>query len=176
MLKGKVLQKTSALNHSGDGTFFSNFCWGRNNMNGKRLVIYSAVLIIVTCVATFILTTALNAVMFNYRLETGYDVAGTKIDSAIKLIKKNYYLQPDDEKLIDGAISGLVNSLGDPYSTYMDKEEYKDFENYISGTYSGIGVEVTADKEDKRILVVAPIEGTPADKAGVKPGDKIPQG
>ena len=142
-------------------------------MNAKRLIIFSAVLIVVTAITTFVLTTALNAVMFGYGINIAPAINNSKIDKTIRLIQDAYYLEPNKDKLIDGAVAGLVAALDDPYSAYMSKEEYAQFDTIISGKYSGIGVTVTADIKDKRILVVAPIEGTPADKAGIKTGDKI---
>lgn len=143
-------------------------------MNGKKLVIYSAVLMVVTAITTFILTTALNVAMFGFGINTvPKPEMDSKINKVAKIIEESYYLEPDKTKFADGAVSGLVASLNDPYSVYMTKTEYDQFNTIIEGSYSGIGISVTADKDDKRILVVAPIEGTPAEKAGIKSGDKI---
>jgi len=83
---------------------------------------------------------------------------------------------PNAEKITDqervyGAISGLVDSLNDPYSVFFDPEETKSFQEDISGNFSGVGMEVSI--KNKILTVIAPLKGTPAEKAGMKPGDKI---
>ena len=84
---------------------------------------------------------------------------------------ENSYVEPQDsQKLIYGAIKGMVHSL-DPHSSFMTKEEYKELMTETKGSFSGIGIEVTI--KDKILTVVSPIEGTPAYKAGMKAGDKI---
>ena len=70
-----------------------------------------------------------------------------------------------------GAIKGLVDSLGDPYSVYFPPEDSKDFMDTINGSFEGIGMEV--GMKDKVLTVIAPLKGTPADRAGIKSGDKI---
>jgi carboxyl-terminal processing protease len=77
----------------------------------------------------------------------------------------------NDQNRIYGAITGLVNSLNDPYSTFFNPEETKSFEDDISGSFGGIGVEV--DIKDKILTVIAPLKDTPGYNAGLKSGDKI---
>ena len=76
-----------------------------------------------------------------------------------------------DQERVYGAIKGLAGSLNDPYSTFFNPDETKSFEDDISGEFSGVGMEVGI--KDKILTVVAPLKGTPAEKAGIKPGDKI---
>lgn len=76
-----------------------------------------------------------------------------------------------DQERVYGAISGLIGSLNDPYSVFFRPEEAKMFEDEISGTFSGIGVEVGI--KNKILTVIAPIKDTPGYKAGLKSGDKI---
>jgi carboxyl-terminal processing protease len=78
----------------------------------------------------------------------------------------------DEEKYTDYMLKGLFESLDDPYSVYMTKEEFKDFNEATSGNYAGIGIYVNLD-DDGFIEVVSPIEDTPAERAGFKSGDKI---
>jgi carboxyl-terminal processing protease len=83
---------------------------------------------------------------------------------------------PDAVKLSDqdrvwGAVKGLVGSLNDPYSTFFPPEEAKQFAETIDNEFSGVGMEVGI--KDKVLTVVAPMKGSPADKAGIKSGDKI---
>jgi len=76
-----------------------------------------------------------------------------------------------DQEKVWGAISGLVSSYGDPYTTFFPPAENKDFETTIQGEFSGVGMEVGI--EDGILTVVAPLKGTPAQNAGIKSGDKI---
>lgn len=68
--------------------------------------------------------------------------------AAYDKIKSDYYKQADDEKLTDGAIKGMLEALGDPYSTYMDKKEAASFEESITSSFEGIGAQVE-EKMDK---------------------------
>ncbi|OGI85896.1 hypothetical protein A3A01_01160 [Candidatus Nomurabacteria bacterium RIFCSPLOWO2_01_FULL_39_17] len=77
----------------------------------------------------------------------------------------------NDQKRVYGAISGLVNSLDDPYSAFFNPEDTKIFEDDISGSFGGIGVEI--GMKNKIITVVAPLKDTPGYRAGIKSGDKI---
>lgn len=90
------------------------------------------------------------------------------------LIKSQYLDQVDTAKLINGAAKGMVDSLGDPYSVYLDRDAYKELNMQIEGTFGGIGVEIDLD-EDKQLVVVSPLPGTPAGRAGIKSGDVIKQ-
>jgi len=76
----------------------------------------------------------------------------------------------DEKKLITDAISGMVASL-DPHSVYFDKKSYKEFREGTTGRFVGVGIEIS--QEDGLVKVVSPIEGSPADKAGLKPNDLI---
>lgn len=84
-----------------------------------------------------------------------------------------YYVdQPlDDTKLMEGAINGMMESLGDPHSSYMDPDQFKQMNADLGGEYEGIGawVDVTGDY----LTIISPMTGSPAEKAGVKPGDQI---
>jgi carboxyl-terminal processing protease len=94
-----------------------------------------------------------------------------KLYSAYDTLKSNYFQKVDEEKLIDGAINGMIDSLDDPYSDYMDKKEAKSFDETISSSFNGIGAEI--QEQDGNIMVISPIKDSPAEKAGLKPNDKI---
>ncbi|MEW5552400.1 S41 family peptidase [Peribacillus frigoritolerans] len=94
-----------------------------------------------------------------------------KLYTTYDKIKDNYYEEVDEEKLVDGAIKGMIKSLDDPYSAYMDKKEASSFDESISSSFEGIGAEI--QEQDGKIMVVSPIKGSPAEKAGVKPNDII---
>jgi carboxyl-terminal processing protease len=89
-----------------------------------------------------------------------------------KLITDKYVtVPPDDKALFYGSIKGMVEALDDPYSEFTDPEETKLFEQRMSGTFFGIGAEV--GEQDGSIIIAAPMDGSPAAKAGLKPGDTI---
>jgi carboxyl-terminal processing protease len=87
-------------------------------------------------------------------------------------IKKNYVDGTQDDVLMDGAMKGLFEALEDPYSTYLTPSEFKSMNEMTSGSFGGIGVIVTKSEEGY-ITVVAPVEDTPGEKAGIKTNDKI---
>lgn len=86
-------------------------------------------------------------------------------------LKTNYVGDIDDLELLRGAIKGMVESLNDPYSEYFTPSEFKDFNESISGNYEGIGIVITL--KDKYITVVSVFSGSPAEKAGIKAGDRF---
>jgi len=94
-----------------------------------------------------------------------------KLFAAFDTLKNNYYEEVDQEKMINGAINGMVESLDDPYSDYMDSEEAKGFHDSISSSFEGIGAEI--QEQDGYITIVSPIKDSPAEKAGLKPNDKV---
>ena len=85
-------------------------------------------------------------------------------------IKADYVEKPDDAKLIEGAINGMISSL-DPHSRYMNEKGWSDMQETTHGEFGGLGIEVTM--EDGLVKVVAPIDDTPAAKAGILSGDLI---
>lgn len=88
----------------------------------------------------------------------------------LRQIEKNYVEPQDSQKMIYGAIKGMVQSL-DPHSSFMTKEEHQDLLIETKGSFSGVGIEISV--RDNLLTVVSPIEGTPAHAAGIQAGDKI---
>ena len=86
------------------------------------------------------------------------------------MVKTDYVEPVDEKKLITDAISGMVASL-DPHSVYFDKKSFKEFREGTSGRFVGVGIEIA--QEDGLVKVISPIEGSPADRAGLKPNDLI---
>ena len=93
-----------------------------------------------------------------------------QLSAVFGLIKTDYVDPVNDRKLITDAISGMVSSL-DPHSQYFDKKSFKEFREGTSGRFVGVGIEIT--QEDGLIKIVSPIEGSPADRAGLKTNDLI---
>jgi len=87
-------------------------------------------------------------------------------------LNSNYYQEIDDNALMEGAIKGMFESIGDPYTVYMDEKEFTELMTRTQGTYGGIGVIVTPG-EDGFVTVVSPIEDTPGERAGLRTADKI---
>jgi len=88
------------------------------------------------------------------------------------IIHQQYVNQPvDDVKLMQGAINGMMQSLGDEHSTYMDPQTYKDANSDLAGSFEGIGAYV--DTTTQYLTVISPIPGSPAEQAGLQTGDKI---
>jgi carboxyl-terminal processing protease len=85
-------------------------------------------------------------------------------------IKAGYVEKPDDAKLVEGAINGMIASL-DPHSRYMNEKAWRDMQETTSGEFGGLGIEVTM--EDGLVKVIAPMDDTPAAKAGIMSGDLI---
>lgn len=92
-----------------------------------------------------------------------------KLNKAIGLIERRFIAPPDRDKLMDGAIQGMLESLNDPYSVYKSAEEAEKFSNDLQGAFTGIGAELRV--ENGAIVVEAPIRGSPAEKAGLQPRD-----
>lgn len=92
--------------------------------------------------------------------------------SVAGLVKTQSLYHLDNKKALEGATAGIVESLNDPYSKYLNKEDWEDLRSKLEAEFGGIGVYVVQDKDNK-LEVVAPIKGTPAAKAGLKQGDII---
>jgi carboxyl-terminal processing protease len=101
--------------------------------------------------------------------EKGYESLH-RFSKVLHLIEDNYVDQIDEENTIMGAIRGMLRSL-DPHSAYMSPEVYKELKVDTSGRFDGVGIEVTI--RDGWITVITPIMGSPAEKAGIQPGDQI---
>ena len=85
-------------------------------------------------------------------------------------VRSDYVEKPDDSKLVESAISGMLTGL-DPHSSYMDAKSFRDMQVQTRGEFGGLGIEVTM--ENGLVRVVSPIDDTPAAKAGIKPADYI---
>lgn len=91
-----------------------------------------------------------------------------------KTIIDRYYLgEIDEEKLKEGAIKGYIEGLDDPYTEYISKEDMKDYLEDTMGNFVGIGIYMVKNTEANKIQVLAPIKNSPAEKAGILPGDLI---
>lgn len=95
----------------------------------------------------------------------------SKLNAVLELIETKYYEDVEREELMDGAVSGMMAALGDPYSVYMEKNVAHHFSESIEGSFTGIGAEVTT--ENGRIVVVSPIKDSPAERSGMLAKDVL---
>ena len=126
-------------------------------------------LITITWVLSVVLAVVLTycALLFGGREET------VTLRQALEIIRTNFYFYDSDEdSMIDGAIRGMTQSLGDVYSTYYTEEEYAELTRTNSGYYSGIGI-VIQQEEPGVFYIVQIYADTPAEEAGLEPGDRV---
>ncbi|HLY04434.1 MAG TPA: S41 family peptidase [Rhizomicrobium sp.] len=93
-----------------------------------------------------------------------------RFGAAFAAVRANYPDEPDDRKMIEDALNGMISDL-DPHSSYFDPKTFAEMQVKTSGTYGGVGLVISA--EDGSVNVVAPIDDTPASHAGIKAGDRI---
>ncbi|MBN8210691.1 peptidoglycan-binding protein [Bacillus sp. NTK071] len=107
-------------------------------------------------------------------LGSGNDIESeelSKINKTYELITDRYVKDVDQKDLLDGAIKGMIDTLDDPYSVYMDPKTAEQFSQSLGSSFEGIGAEVNMD--DGRVTIVSPYKDSPAEKAGLRPNDKI---
>ncbi|MGN1327007.1 MAG: S41 family peptidase [Clostridia bacterium] len=161
--------------------------------NMKRQNVYKVIMLVVlTAVITFMLTTI---VMYNKFYEVyegeysgtsnginlGFNSSSNSNEASLvktlenfkAMLKQKYIGEIDEEKLIEGAIKGYVEGLGDPYTEYLTKEEMQEFTEETNAEYVGIGVYVANNTVDNTILVAGVMKNSPALEAGMQAGDII---
>lgn len=88
----------------------------------------------------------------------------------LEIVQKQYVVEVDDRKLIEAALEGMVSSL-DPHSGYLAPDGFEDMQDSTRGEYGGLGIEITS--EEGVVKIISPMDGTPASRAGLQPGDYI---
>ena len=150
------------------------------NFEKKNNIYRTVMIIIVTAIITFIITSVL---LYNYYLKTENGLTKTLVttevndlDTRVQLIKsyldKFYLGEINQDDMIESAIKGYVAGLGDEYTEYLTKDEYEELMVDVNGNYVGIGIYMTQDRYGN-IVVLLPIKGSPAAEAGLKTGDII---
>ena len=134
-------------------------------MNKKRL----AAVIVITAVISSLLTMGAWAALLGLDSHKIVDLA--RFFGTMRLIESRYVDGTDETKLLNGAISGMVQSLGDPHSIYMDKDMYTKLMQHTEGAFGGIGV--TMGFKDNKVTIISVLEGTPGEAAGLLAGDEI---
>ncbi len=149
-------------------------------MKKSFVIVLSIFLVLITATATFFVTSFIQINvgdklvisqedMDDYR--AFYEQYG-EVEDLKEYILENYYLDIEDEVLIEGMKKGLFEILDDPYSVYMNSDEFKNYMESSTGEYPGIGIYLTPN-DNNEIEIVSPIEDTPADKVGLVAKDII---
>lgn len=148
-------------------------------MSKSKKIYRFIMLIVVVSITTFLLTTAWiykkGGLQPNY-LSTSQVLNSEfakKIFALKQIIDSEYLSEMKEEDLVEGAIKGYVTGLGDPYTEYFTKKEMDAFKTETNGNYVGIGIYMFQNQKENVIMVLTTVEGSPAEKAGVLPGDII---
>ncbi len=148
----------------------------------KKTKIYKIIMLaILVAFVTFLLTSIGFYQYFTNGNNTDFLIGSsseeTNIDDELKkyraLIDKYYLGEVNEEDLKEGAIKGYIEGLGDEYTEYISKEDMEEYMQDTMGNFVGIGIYMVNDTETNRIMVLSPIKGSPAEKAGILPGDYI---
>lgn len=148
----------------------------------KQRIYKTILLVILTILLTSIFTTIYLTNNFDINSKKGIisslinnenDELTSSIEYIDKLLQKYYLYDIDKQKAIDGAIKGYVSALGDDYTEYIAKEDMEEYTENIMGNYVGIGIYMIENTEQNKIQVLSPIMESPAEEAGILPGDFI---
>lgn len=132
---------------------------------------FLAALIVIVFIASSFVTVSGLYFLFGFN---NYKIADTvRFFGALRLIQTYYVKSVDSGKLVDGAITGMVNSLGDPHSVYLNQSLYKRLMEQTEGSFGGIGVVMQYNKDKQTVNVIAVMKDTPGEKADIKVGDEI---
>jgi carboxyl-terminal processing protease len=147
-------------------------------MKSRRYWLFALICVLVAVAffaAGFFAYSFVNLLNPKYNIQFSQDVSRDNIinfNQVKAMLMKNYYQEVDEDKLLEGAIRGMAEAMGDPYTVYYTPEQMQDFQEKAEGNYVGIGVTVFMDEDD--ILTVSEtFAGSPAKAAGMRNGDKI---
>lgn len=148
----------------------------KNIKSRDSKIIWSLIVVLIlilTNFATYIVGTRLPIKGTRRISENSYEnlIEFNKLFVVKENLEEFYDGKIDKDALINGAIKGMTESLNDPYTVYMNAEEYKDFSTQTGGNYVGLGIQVGV--KDDKVVVIAPFEDSPAKKAGIVSGDVI---
>ena len=150
----------------------------------KRYKVYKIIMLVVlVAFITFLITSitfyqyfvkgnSLNKYLALMTSDESQDISQT-LDTYRAVIDKYYLGEVDEESLKEGAIKGYIEGLGDPYTEYISKEDMQDYLEDTMGNFVGIGIYMVKDTETNRIMILTPIKNSPAERAGIRPGDYI---
>jgi len=154
--------------------------WEKMPFKGRTVVFFVACMLI-AMFASSILTLTIAGPLSLVKSADGAGVSlrdsgltdkdWAKLSTTYELIRSKYLNEVDKDKVLNGAINGMLAALEDPFTVYMDPKEAEMFNEVLESSFQGIGAEVSL--EDGRVTVVSPIKGSPAEKAGIIAGDVI---
>ena len=129
--------------------------------------------IIIGILVTALLSSCLTIAGLCFALGINFKQAGdiARFFGVKHFIEARYVNEVDDSQLMDGAISGMVQSLGDPHSIYLQADMYQELKAHTEGEFGGIGV--TMGFKDNKVTIISVLPDTPGEKAGLKAGDEI---
>lgn len=148
----------------------------------KRFKVYKIIMLVILVAFITFLCTSIGMYQYFINDKTNYSMLSTKasntdIASILKryrtIIDQNFLGEIDEEKLKEGAIKGYIEGLDDPYTEYITKEDMKDYLEDTMGNFVGIGIYMVKNTDNNKVQVLAPIKNSPAEKAGILPGDLI---
>lgn len=154
--------------------------------NNKANKVYKVVMLIhITAIVTFMIT---SIGMYNYFVKTNqgriavvesiekngddYSMLNAKLQIVKDYLNDNYIGELNLDQMIEGAIKGYVEGVGDDYTEYLSKDEYEELIVNVTGDFVGIGVYIYKD-QDGNLIVLAPMENSPSEEAGIEAGDRI---
>ena len=150
----------------------------------KKYKVYRTIMLIVLVVfITFMVTSigfyqyfvkgkSLNKYLSLTTSDSSKDISQT-LDTYKSLIQKYYLGDVDEDKLKEGAIKGYIDGIGDQYTEYISKDDMKEYMEDTKGNFVGIGIYMVKDEKTNKIKILSPIKDSPAQKAGIQPGDLI---
>ncbi|WP_407306300.1 S41 family peptidase [Desulfosporosinus sp. SB140] len=131
--------------------------------NWKRIGKHVGVVLLIFCV---LVTATVGGIVI-----ANVDNVG-RLVHVVQLIRSDYLEKVSTDQLVEGATKGIVDILGDPYSTYMNAKENEELFQVLEGKFGGVGI-VLSLKDPKKLVVLRPIKNSPASKAGIEPGDVV---
>ena len=135
-------------------------------MRNRKSTVF--VILITALVTGFLTSTVKDILSFG-----GKSSASAKMSAVSKMLKDYCIYDVDEEKMSDYALIGMTASTGDPYTAYYPKDEFASYKDNVYSSYVGIGATLGADLENNQLVVISPMEDSPAEEAGIKSGDVI---
>ena len=148
----------------------------------KKFKVYKIIMLLALAVFITFLVTSIGMYQYFTNNDIGNQLVissdnngeiASELSKYRKIIDQYFLGEVDEEKLKEGAIKGYIEGLDDPYTEYISKEDMEDYLADAMGNFVGIGIYMVQDTEANRIMVLSPIKGSPAEKAGILPGDLI---
>lgn len=163
--------KKVLLNKTSNKTSITDKLNKKSDFKIYELLLFGFLIILISVLITLFLVNEINyrntsksIISKNNRLD--------EFNEVYDLINNSYYKKVDKNKLINGAINGMLKSLDDPHTSYFNESEEENFNELMNGSYEGIGAEITQDKQGN-IIVFSVFKNSPAKEAGIKVGDVI---